>query len=279
MPTYTFRLKGGGPALEDSDGVDLPNVDAALSYRGDVARELMGCRELLSEYWRLDVYENNTLAFQVPLFALNSAFFTPKKRAVEERTRARQLALNELLQSTHITMRESRALVARSRGKPYMVTDSGEEVTRPVSTATSSPVSGRAESGYFPDRGPMVPAEIIRPEQYPNVILVVEDEIFIRLSLADFLRTAGYAVVETGTAYEALTVLKTRSDVALVVTDLNMPGALDGSGLIRQIRKSYPAVKVIVASAFQTNEPVEATVAKPYSLERLLEVVKSVLGN
>jgi DNA-binding NarL/FixJ family response regulator len=57
-----------------------------------------------------------------------------------------------------------------------------------------------------------------------------------------------------------------------------MPGALDGAGLIRQIRKSYPTVKVVVASAFKTAETVEASVAKPYSLERVLEVIKSVLA-
>jgi CheY-like chemotaxis protein len=123
----------------------------------------------------------------------------------------------------------------------------------------------------------MVPAEIIRPDASLPIILLVEDELLIRFSLAEFLRKAEFIVIEAATAHEALTVLKVRSDVALVLTDLNMPGALDGEGLIRQIRKSYPAVKVVVASAFKTAEPVEATVAKPYSLELVLEVIKSVL--
>ena len=124
----------------------------------------------------------------------------------------------------------------------------------------------------------MVPAEIIQTQPAQPVILFVEDELLVRLSVADFLRDAGLTVIEAGTAHEALTVLKVRSDVALVLTDLRMPGAVDGAGLIRQIRKSHSSVKVVVASAFQSSEPVDATVRKPYSLEHVLEVIKSVLA-
>jgi len=124
----------------------------------------------------------------------------------------------------------------------------------------------------------MVPAEIIQTQPAQPVILFVEDELLVRLSVADFLRDAGLTVIEAGTAHEALRVLKVRSDVALVLTDLRMPGAVDGAGLIRQIRKSHSSVKVVVASAFQSSEPVDATVRKPYSLEHLLEVIKSVLA-
>lgn len=174
-------------------------------------------------------------------------------------------------------MREPRAVVAQSRGKPHFAAGFGEETIRPVSAPALGLVVGLARSSCF-TRGKMVPAEIIRPDASSPVILLVEDELWIRFSLAEFLRKAEFTVIEAGSAYEALTVLKVRSDVALVVTDLNMPGALDGAGLIRQLRKSYPAVKVVVASAFQTSEPVEATVAKPYDLERVLEVIKSVLS-
>jgi two-component system, response regulator PdtaR len=125
----------------------------------------------------------------------------------------------------------------------------------------------------------MVPAEIIRTQAAQPVILLVEDEFLIRMSVADFLRTAELTVIEAGSANEALMVLKARSDVALVLTDLRMPGAVDGAGLIREIRKSYPGVKlVVVASAFRNSEPVDATVRKPYSLEHVLEVIKSVLA-
>ena len=122
----------------------------------------------------------------------------------------------------------------------------------------------------------MVPAEVVALRD--PVLLVVEDEVLIRLSTSDFLRNEGFTVLEAGSAREALTVLKARSDVSVVVTDIHMSAALEGLELIREIRKSFPAVKIIMASAYQISEPVEAAITKPYSLERLLSVIKSLLG-
>ena len=121
----------------------------------------------------------------------------------------------------------------------------------------------------------MVPAEVVALRQ--PVVLIVEDEVLIRLSVSDFLRNEGFTVIEAGSAREALTVLQARSDVSVVVTDIHMSGALEGLDLIREIRRSYPAVKIITASAYQISEPVEATIIKPYSLDRLLSVIKSLL--
>ncbi len=122
----------------------------------------------------------------------------------------------------------------------------------------------------------MVPAEIIAIRN--PVLLVVEDEVLIRLSVCDFLREEGFTVIEAGNAHDALAVLGVRSDIALVLTDLNMSGATEGVGLIREIRRSYPAIKVITASAYQVTEPVEAAITKPYSFDRLLTTIKSVLN-
>jgi len=122
----------------------------------------------------------------------------------------------------------------------------------------------------------MVPAEVVALRE--PVLLVVEDEVLIRLSVSDFLRNEGFTVIEAGSAREALTVLKARSDISLVVTDIHMSGALEGLDLVREIRRSFPAVKIITASAYQISEPVEATITKPYSLDSLLSVIRSVLG-
>ncbi len=122
----------------------------------------------------------------------------------------------------------------------------------------------------------MVPAEVVALRE--PVLLVVEDEVLIRLSTSDFLRNEGFTVLEAGSAREALTVLKARSDVSVVVTDIHMAGALEGLDLIRELRKSFPAVKIVTASAYQITEPVEVALTKPYSLDRLLSVIKSLLG-
>jgi CheY-like chemotaxis protein len=122
----------------------------------------------------------------------------------------------------------------------------------------------------------MVPAEVVASRD--PAILVVEDEVLIRISVSDFLRNEGYNVIEAGNAREALSALRAYANVALVLTDINMSGAMEGLDLIRKIRESYPAIKVIAASAYRISEPVEAAVIKPYSLESLLAVIKSVPG-
>src|ERR1700683_998057 len=104
----------------------------------------------------------------------------------------------------------------------------------------------------------MVPAEVVALRD--PVLLVVEDEVLIRLSTSDFLRNEGFTVLEAGSAREALTVLKARADVSVVVTDIHMSGALEGLDLIREIRKSFHAGKIITASPHQIRETVDARI-------------------
>jgi CheY-like chemotaxis protein len=70
-----------------------------------------------------------------------------------------------------------------------------------------------------------------------GTVLIVEDELLIRLDLADQLRTAGLTVVEASTGDEALTVLKANDTVDLVVSDIRMPGATDGMELAAWLRR------------------------------------------
>ena len=80
-------------------------------------------------------------------------------------------------------------------------------------------------------------------------VLVVEDEVIIRLHLADYLREADFTVLEAATGDEALEVLRFSNLVAVVVTDFNMPGATDGLSLARQARALHPGIKIILVSA------------------------------
>src|SRR3546814_4095612 len=83
-----------------------------------------------------------------------------------------------------------------------------------------------AEAGILP-----VPAS--RRTRDRVTILVAEDEIITRSTLAQFLRAAGHAVIEANSADEAAAVLHSTQRVDLVITDLEMPGRLDGVDLIR----------------------------------------------
>ena len=74
----------------------------------------------------------------------------------------------------------------------------------------------------------------------PLVILLVEDEVLVRMVAADVLEDAGFTVLESTNAEEALRLLETRPDVQVLFTDVNMPGALDGLGLRRPCTNDHP---------------------------------------
>src|SRR3954468_3310884 len=80
-------------------------------------------------------------------------------------------------------------------------------------------------------------------------ILLVEDEVLLRYILAEWLRTEGHEVMEATSGDEAHAMLSSIIDIDLVLTDVRMPGALNGLELTRQIRAVLPGLPVIVLSA------------------------------
>ena len=63
----------------------------------------------------------------------------------------------------------------------------------------------------------------------PTNVLVVEDELVLRLRAVDIVEDAGFKAVEAVSADEALSILETRSDIALLFTDIQMPGSIGRS--------------------------------------------------
>jgi CheY-like chemotaxis protein len=80
------------------------------------------------------------------------------------------------------------------------------------------------------------------------VVLLVEDETLVRLTQVDILREAEIWVVEAQDADEAFELLKTRPDIRAVLTDVNMPGSMDGFEFARLVRQGWPEVGVLVIS-------------------------------
>ena len=70
-------------------------------------------------------------------------------------------------------------------------------------------------------------------------VLLVEDEILVRWATAAVLREAGYQVLDVETADEALPILEGRSDIAVVFTDINMPGDMDGQALAFEVKRLW----------------------------------------
>src|ERR1700753_1511065 len=81
--------------------------------------------------------------------------------------------------------------------------------------------------------------EVIRVVQSSDkkpVVLIVEDEFLIRMQAVEMVSAAGFDVVEAESADEAILILERRSDIAVVFTDINMPGSMDGLRLAAAIR-------------------------------------------
>ena len=80
------------------------------------------------------------------------------------------------------------------------------------------------------------------------VILLVEDEVLIRIFEADLLQDAGFEVIEAANADEALRELENRPDVQVLFTDIHMPGTLGGLELACRVHERWPGIELLIAS-------------------------------
>jgi CheY-like chemotaxis protein len=86
------------------------------------------------------------------------------------------------------------------------------------------------------------------PGQERVVVLVVEDELLIRLHAVEMIEEAGFEAVEAANADEAIRILESREDISIVFTDIHMPGSIDGLKLAHAVRDRWPPIKIIVTS-------------------------------
>lgn len=80
-------------------------------------------------------------------------------------------------------------------------------------------------------------------------VLVVEDEVLIRLDLVGILEEAGFLTYEAGNAADAIGILEMHPEVRVVITDIQMPGDMDGLALSHYVRKRWPPTIIVVCSA------------------------------
>jgi CheY-like chemotaxis protein len=116
-----------------------------------------------------------------------------------------------------------------------------------------------------------------------ETILVVEDEVLVRIALAETLRDEGFSVLEAANADEALAVLASSTPLDVVLTDVNMPGSLDGVALGRYVRTIRPGLKVIVVSGRVppevAAEVADAFLAKPYEPASIVRTIDALLSD
>jgi len=118
-----------------------------------------------------------------------------------------------------------------------------------------------------------------------ETVLVVEDEVLLRLSIAAYLRDCGYKVIEAADADEAVLVLKQPDlDIDVLFTDVEMTGEMDGFGLAQWTRANRPGLDVILTGSAPSAVNAAATLCedgprpKPYEPQLVLDRIRRLLA-
>jgi CheY-like chemotaxis protein len=116
-------------------------------------------------------------------------------------------------------------------------------------------------------------------------VLVVEDEVLLRLVIAEYLRDCGYKVIEAADADEALQVLQqSQLTVDVLFSDVEMPGSLDGFGLSQWARSNRPDIDVILTGSVPRAVSAAAdlcedgTIPKPYEPQHVRDRIRRLLA-
>ncbi|MET0439658.1 MAG: response regulator [Devosia sp.] len=117
----------------------------------------------------------------------------------------------------------------------------------------------------------------------PFVILVVEDEPLVSMALADDLESEGFVVIEAANAAAAVQILESRTDIRIVITDVDMPGTMDGLMLAAAVFARWPPIRIIVVSGHRsvviTDIPDGSVFySKPYRSAEIIKTMSEMLG-
>jgi len=113
------------------------------------------------------------------------------------------------------------------------------------------------------------------------VILVVEDDVLLRMDAAEMIAAGEFDVIEAANADEAIAILETRLDITAVFTDIQMPGSMDGLRLAAAVRDRWPPIKIIATSGQVTIGRDDLPdggcfLPKPYSPAQILKTLREL---
>jgi two-component sensor histidine kinase/DNA-binding response OmpR family regulator len=117
----------------------------------------------------------------------------------------------------------------------------------------------------------------------PPKVLVVEDEMMLRMRAVDIVEDAGFTSIEAVNADEALAILESRSDIDLLFTDIQMPGSMDGLKLAHAVHERWPSIKIILVSGKLTPTEAEKPLnsrffGKPLEVKQMIAEMQEMIG-
>lgn len=120
------------------------------------------------------------------------------------------------------------------------------------------------------------------PENLPSV-LIVEDELVLRMRAVNIVEDAGFNPVEAVDADEALSILEARSDISALFTDIQMPGSIDGLKLAHAVHERWPSIRIILVSGriapLEADRPADSRFfGKPVPDATMIAQLQEMLG-
>lgn len=115
------------------------------------------------------------------------------------------------------------------------------------------------------------------------VVLVVEDEMVLRMRAVDIVTDAGFTAVEATSADQALEILEKRNDISLIFSDIQMPGKLDGLKLAHEANARWPHIKIILVSGkvelTERDKPyLSLFFPKPLEISQMVQEIRTMIG-
>ena len=113
--------------------------------------------------------------------------------------------------------------------------------------------------------------------------MLVEDEPDLRAMMSEVLQMQGYSILEAGTGFDALNILQYDDSIDLLITDIVLPGGMDGFDLANRINRSNPGIPVLFMSGFAGRIDLEQmdikgpVLRKPIPLTTLSDTIQSIL--
>ena len=110
------------------------------------------------------------------------------------------------------------------------------------------------------------------------VVLIVEDDALLRMHTVDFIEAAGYRVLEAADTDQAIALIEAHPEVRVVLTDIDLPGSMDGLRMAAAIRDRWPPIELIVTSGAAEPRPEQIPargifIPKPVDPTRVLQAI------
>jgi len=115
------------------------------------------------------------------------------------------------------------------------------------------------------------------------IVLIVEDEMVLRMRAVDIVEDAGFTPIQAVSADDAMQILQSRNDISLLFTDIQMPGSMDGLKLAHAVHARWPHIKIILVSGqiavTDADKPADSLFfPKPFEIQQMVLELQKMIG-